>query len=101
MKVRDKNFDFSEIFVVKNENFFIQIPKTIKKNPNSQNSSKEIPIAHPGASYNPSLDDYQELLENCAATELIKEKEEEKLARKLALPAGVQKATEVYFCFQV
>jgi len=70
----------------------VKIPKTLLKKPSP--NSREISVAHPGASYNPSLDDYQELLQNCAATELKKEKEEEKIARKLALPDGVEPATE-------
>lgn len=88
-------FDFTQHFIY-NPHFPLplQIPKTLLKKP-SPKSAPEISVAHPGASYNPSLDEYQELLQNCAATELKKEKEEEKIARKLAVPDGVELATEV------
>ena len=56
-----------------------------------------VEVAHPGASYNPTFEDHQDLLQKALDTEKKQEKEELKLHRALDMqfPKAHQAPTEV------
>lgn len=79
--------------------FFLEQTKKkgVKRPPRLHTKPSQVPaveVTPAGASYNPSFEDHQTLLRAAHEVELQRQKEAEKLERRLALPASEQPATQ-------
>ncbi|XP_044112937.1 ribosome biogenesis protein NOP53 isoform X1 [Neovison vison] len=79
--------------------FFLEQTKKkgVKRPPHLHTKPSQVPaveVTPAGASYNPSFEDHQTLLRAAHEVELQRQKEAEKLERRLALPASEQPATQ-------
>ncbi|XP_040490163.1 ribosome biogenesis protein NOP53 isoform X2 [Ursus maritimus] len=79
--------------------FFLEQTKKkgVKRPPHLHNKPSQVPaveVTPAGASYNPSFEDHQTLLLAAHEVELQRQKDAEKLERRLALPASEKPATQ-------
>ena len=67
----------------------VKQPKTAY---NVRSTAPALAVCHPGASYNPTFEDHQTLLMAACKVEIMKEKEIEKIKKKLQLPSEEEMA---------